>query len=106
MNIRSDLQAVQSASSDTALSSVQRAAANPGTHLDSVSASTSESTSTSADQAHLSVAASLVSQAASLPDVRAEKVQSIQAAIASGNYHVSSSDVAQSLINRLLGGRK
>lgn len=100
MNIRSDLQAVQSASSDTALSSVQRAAANPGTHLDSVS------TSTSADQAHLSAAASLVSQAASLSDVRLEKVQSIQAAIASGNYHVSSSDVAQSLINHLLGGRE
>lgn len=96
MNIRSDLQAVQPVPSDIILSSVQGAAAKADSKL--------EPASESADHADLSGAASLVSQAASLPDVRTEKVESIQAAIAGGNYNVSSSDVAQSLIRHLLGG--
>ena len=55
------------------------------------------------DDAELSSAASLVSQAASLPDVRAEKVEAVKAAIADGSYNVSSADVAQSIVDHMLG---
>lgn len=53
------------------------------------------------DQAQLSSAASLASQAAALPDVRMDKVAAMQSAIASG-YHVSSSDVAGAMIDHML----
>lgn len=55
------------------------------------------------DQAHLSGSASLASQAASVPDVRQEKVAAVQVALESGTYNVPSSDVAQSLIDQMLG---
>lgn len=59
--------------------------------------------SSTADQATLSSAASLASQAASVPDVRQEKVAAIQAALAGGTYSVSSQDVAQSMMDHMLG---
>jgi negative regulator of flagellin synthesis FlgM len=65
--------------------------------------SASEQTPAGGDQAHLSGAASLASHAASLPDVRQEKVAAVQAAIASGTYSVSSQVVAQSMIDHMLG---
>jgi flagellar biosynthesis anti-sigma factor FlgM len=37
------------------------------------------------------------------PDIRSEKVASLQQAIAAGNYSVSSSDVADKIIESLLG---
>jgi len=95
MNVRNDLQPVQPIAGDNQLSVVEKpsAAANPST------------SAVSADQAHLSGAASLISHAASLSDVRAEKVQSVQAAIANGSYSVSSSDVARSLMDHMLGNQ-
>jgi len=93
MNVRNDLQPIQPIAGDNHVSAVDKP---------SVSASPSSS-AVSTDQAHLSGAASLISHAASLSDVRAEKVQSIQAAIANGSYSISSSDVAQSLMNHMLG---
>lgn len=54
-----------------------------------------------ADQASLSSASTLISRAASLPDVNAEKVAAVQNALASGTYQVSSSDVAAKLIDSL-----
>lgn len=97
MNIRNDLQPIQPVPGDTPVSAVGNAS----------SASTSSSAvAAGGDRADLSAAASLSSHAASLPDVRAEKVQSIQAAIAAGNYNVSSSDVAQSLIGHILGSQQ
>lgn len=97
MNIRSDFQSLQSVTADIALSAAQMTTAHPDV---------SASASVSADQAHLSGAASLAAHAASLPDVREEKVETVRAAIAGGTYNVSSSDVAQSMMNHLLGGRK
>ncbi len=96
MNVRNDLQPIQPIAGDNQVSAVEKspAAASPS------------SPAVSTDQTHLSGAASLVSHVASLSDVRAEKVQSIQAAIASGSYSVSSSDVAQSLMNDMLGSQK
>lgn len=62
----------------------------------------SGSSSIKPDQATLSVASSLISQALQAPDVRSEKVASLQAAIAAGTYQVSSSDVADKLVESLL----
>jgi negative regulator of flagellin synthesis FlgM len=56
-----------------------------------------------ADEANLSSAGSFVSQALGDSDVRADKVASLQQTIAAGNYSVSSSDVADKIIQSLLG---
>ncbi len=53
------------------------------------------------DQADLSPASVLLSQALSLPDVRADKVAKIQQALADGTYHVSSADLADKLVTVL-----
>ena len=56
-----------------------------------------------ADEANLSSAGSFVSQALEGSDIRAEKVTSLQQAIAAGNYNVPSSYVADKIIQSLLG---
>ena len=53
------------------------------------------------DQANLSVAGGLAAQGGS--DVRLDKVQALQQAIAAGTYHVSASDVAGKIVDSLLG---
>ena len=97
MNIRNDLQTIQSSNQaidgSAQISSPKKAPEVAGA-VSAVAIS---------DQTHVSVAASLVSQAASTSDVRSEKVQSIQAAIASGNYNVNATDVAGSLMAHMLG---
>ena len=55
-----------------------------------------------ADEAHVSPAASLATQAATAPDVRMEKVSTIQQALATGNYKISNFDVAASLVDQML----
>ena len=55
-----------------------------------------------ADQAKLSSMGGLVSQALGGSDVRMDKVAKLQHTIASGNYSVSSSDVAVKMIDSLL----
>jgi negative regulator of flagellin synthesis FlgM len=55
-----------------------------------------------ADQTTLSVSAGFVGQALKSSDTREAKVASLQQAIATGNYNVSSSDVADKLIRSLL----
>jgi negative regulator of flagellin synthesis FlgM len=54
-----------------------------------------------ADQTTLSATAGLVAQALEGSDVRSEKVASLQQAIAAGNYSVTSSDVADKIIQSL-----
>jgi len=54
------------------------------------------------DQASLSSAGGLMAQALESPDVRLDKVASLQQAIANGSYNVSSSDVADKMIESLL----
>jgi len=97
MNIRNDLQSIQPVSGVASVSAVGNA---------SRASASSPPVAAGGDRADLSAAASLSSHAASLPDVRAEKVQSIQDAIAAGNYSVSSTDVAQSLMGHMLGSQQ
>lgn len=54
--------------------------------------------SSTGDRVHLSSAASLAAQAATLPEVRMGKVAAMQSAIANG-YQVSATDVANALIS-------
>lgn len=53
------------------------------------------------DQAVISSTSGLLSEALSGSDVRLEKIQPLQAAIADGTYSVSSADVADKLITTL-----
>lgn len=56
----------------------------------------------STDQASLSHVSTLLAQALTTSDVRADKVASLQQAINSGSYNVSSSDVADKLLKSLM----
>lgn len=95
MNIRTDLQPIQPVAGESPVAALNKAATSGEIGV-----------SVGNDQAHLSAAASLASHAASLSDVRSGKVASVQAAMAAGTYSVSSSDVAQSLMNYMLGGKE
>jgi negative regulator of flagellin synthesis FlgM len=55
------------------------------------------------DQANLSSTGGLVAQALEGSDTRSSRVASLQQAIAAGTYRVSSSDVADKIIQSLLG---
>jgi negative regulator of flagellin synthesis FlgM len=55
------------------------------------------------DQANVSSTGGLVAQALEGSDTRSAKVASLQQAIAAGTYSVSSSDVADKIIQSLLG---
>jgi negative regulator of flagellin synthesis FlgM len=55
------------------------------------------------DQANLSSTGGLVAQALEGSDTRSAKVASLQQTIAAGNYSVSASDVADKIIQSLLG---
>lgn len=70
--------------------------------LDSVVNEQPVATVEHADQANLSSTGGLVAQALESPDVRTTKVASLQQAIAAGSYNVSSSDVADKIIQSLL----
>lgn len=93
MNISQDMQPVRSIEPEAQVAVARKISNAPA----------EEQAPVAGDQTHLSEAASLVSQAASLPDVRPEKVAAVQAAIAGGTYAVSSKDVAQSLMDHMLG---
>ena len=54
------------------------------------------------DQTNLSSTSGLVAQALASSDTRSAKVASLQQAIAAGSYSVSSSDVADKIIQSLL----
>ena len=55
------------------------------------------------DQTSLSSTGGLVAQAMEGSDIRSAKVAALQQSIAAGNYSVSSSDVADKIIQSLLG---
>ena len=59
-------------------------------------------TASHADHTDLSSAGAVVAQALQGSDVRADKVAALKEAIDSGNYQVSSSDVAGKMIDSLL----
>jgi anti-sigma28 factor (negative regulator of flagellin synthesis) len=58
-----------------------------------------------ADQATLSSTVGLVAQALETPDTRSVRIGMLQQAIAAGNYSVPSLDVAEKIIQSLLGER-
>ncbi len=96
MDIRTNFQSVQHLPGEAEVARNERTPEVTG------SANTSAA---SADETHLSSAAKMLTQADSLPDVRAEKVASVQTALAAGTYNVSSSDVAAKLVDHMLGNR-
>ena len=57
------------------------------------------------DHASVSLAGGLAASAAGQSDVRLAKVAQLQQAIASGNYKVAPSDVADRIVENLLSGR-
>jgi len=56
------------------------------------------------DRATVSGAGAEVAQSTAGPDVRAEKVAAVQAALSVGTYHVPASAVAARIVNTMLGG--
>lgn len=95
MNIRNDLQPVPMLDRDIQVSSAEK----------SPNKFDSASLPMASDHADLSNAASIASQAASISDVREEKVQALQIKIASGAYQIDSKDVAQSMMDHMLGSK-
>jgi negative regulator of flagellin synthesis FlgM len=77
------------------------AAATPATQNKSTSAPTS--TAFTSDRATLSSAGSGAALASPDSDVRMEKVQSIQSALAAGTYNVPASAVASKMVDAMLG---
>ena len=94
MNIQNDLQGLQSLFPSQEVTKPQ--ASTP----DDTSASTSAG---GTDQATLSMAASAAAQAAPDADVRMEKVNQVQQALAAGTYNVTASAVADKMISQMLG---
>jgi negative regulator of flagellin synthesis FlgM len=89
-----------------AISSITTSIATPTKQAPAPSGETNESAVSSsnvqhADQTTLSATAGLVAQALEGSDTRSEKVASLQQAIAAGSYSVSSSDVADKIIQSL-----
>jgi flagellar biosynthesis anti-sigma factor FlgM len=74
----------------------------------SASASSGASSVSSEDQAELSGAhaqvQALVAQAAQLPEVRQERVQSLRQAIQSGGYHSTPEQIAGAVFEHMLNG--
>ncbi len=65
---------------------------------DSASASLVTHTPAATDSSELSPAAQAMSQAMQMPDIRQERVTSLQQQIATGNYHVAVQDVADAML--------
>jgi negative regulator of flagellin synthesis FlgM len=86
-----NLQHALSSIASTSTKPAQDAAENSSVHV-----------SLQEDQASLSSASGVMSQALEGSDVRTAKVAALQQAIASGSYNVSSSDVAEKMIESLL----
>lgn len=95
MKIQGDLQGLQQISGLAEVSVSKKQPAETNT------ANASEQTV----EAHLSDAAQLVSQAVALPDVRSDKIASVQAALAKGSYTVASSEVAARLMDHMSNQR-
>jgi negative regulator of flagellin synthesis FlgM len=92
------VEAAVTASTNRAAKTEQSSAA-----LVSGSVQAGSSSASAVDQASLSTTSGVMAQALTASDdVRTEKVAALQQSIAAGTYNVSSSDVADKLINALL----
>jgi flagellar biosynthesis anti-sigma factor FlgM len=67
------------------------------------SASPVRQTTSATDSSELSPAAQAMAQAMQMPDVRQDRVASLQQQIAGGNYHVPSQDVADAMLRNFAG---
>jgi negative regulator of flagellin synthesis FlgM len=85
-----------------AINSIKPSEAKPASASDGLINEPSIASVEHADQANLSSTGGLVAQALEGSDIRATKVASLQQAIATGTYNVSSSDVADKIIQSLL----
>jgi negative regulator of flagellin synthesis FlgM len=95
-------------SQQEAISPIRASGANPAIQVTAADDVASEATGpisqvNHADQASLSSSGGLVAQALEASDERSAKVGSLQQTIAAGSYNVSSSDVAEKIIQSLLG---
>jgi negative regulator of flagellin synthesis FlgM len=95
MNVSNDLQGMQQLFSTQESSRVDSGKTQSSTAHDAGPAQT--------DEATLSPAASLAARTASDSDVRMEKVNQVQQALAAGTYNVPASEVAGKMIERMLG---
>jgi flagellar biosynthesis anti-sigma factor FlgM len=89
-----------------AINSITPSEAKPAAQVsasDSVSKATTGANVEHVDQTNLSSTGGLVAQALATSDTRSAKVASLQQAISAGNYSVSSTDVADKIIQSLLG---
>jgi negative regulator of flagellin synthesis FlgM len=85
------------------LSSIASTSTKPAQDVaSSATNSTSTQTSVKEDQANLSTTGGLMAEALKGSDARSARVSMLQQAIASGSYGVSSSDVAEKMIDSLL----
>ena len=88
------------------LSSIEPATATPVQHVPAggveAKGAGASSIGTQTDHADLSTAGGLIAKALEGSDTRTAKVEPLQKAIATGSYDVSSSDVADKLIQALL----
>lgn len=94
MNVNNDLQGLQQ------LLSSQEVAKGESAKRGSAGA---QQAGTGADEATLSSAASVAAQTAPDADVRMDKVAAVQQALAAGTYGVPSTDVANRMIEAMLG---
>jgi flagellar biosynthesis anti-sigma factor FlgM len=93
MNVQNDLQGLQQLFSSP---EVRQGTGKAG-------AAQAEGVGTGGDQASLSTAASAASTAAADSDVRMEKVAAVQQALLHGTYQVPASEVANKMIDHMLG---
>jgi flagellar biosynthesis anti-sigma factor FlgM len=93
MNVNNNLQGLQQ------LFSSQEVSQQAG----KAGASDAQAAHAETDQATLSSAASVAAAAAPDSDVRMEKVNAVQQALASGAYNVPASEVAGKMIDHMLG---
>ena len=94
MNVNNDLQGIRQ------LFPSQEVSQTEGAHAQGAGG---PGAAAQADEATLSPAASLAAQAAPDSDVRMDKVNQVQQALAAGAYNVPSSEVAGKMIDRMLG---
>jgi negative regulator of flagellin synthesis FlgM len=86
------------------LSSIASTSTKPATDVDGgTNGDASAQASVREDQANLSSTGGIMAQALEGSDTRSAKVAALQQAIASGSYSVPSSDVAEKMVDSLLG---
>lgn len=101
MNVQNDIKGIPPGVG-TEVQQLQRTAATQPVSPAAMHSS-AQSSAAEADHTSLSAAASLASPAASVSDMRMEKVAAVQQALADGTYSVSAGDVADKLISHMQG---